>query len=463
MSVPLDQWNQFGGNPAGSGFRAVNSTAATQASWRVEIPGGIGTTSPVVGPDGTIYLGNLAGQLFAIGPDGSTQWTTTVAGTTTAVRTPAIGADGNIYCVCTLPPPARDHRTPRPFPDPTNFIVGVKHDGTVFARSPVPVRIGENTYVNGVIDGAPRIVTSGSSACIVFVVRCTYQVPYPELGPGAMGPLTASYLYAGEAYDQGSGLGFPKLAHLYDEQRLFVDAHGSGGFGGGAHLGDPPDLPGPKLPETARPCAHMPLVFGSYSTRDPWTIVVPTDAGLHQLEWNRESNTVTESGNLAMPGTFPGPAAFPNRLIANVARATAVLVDTDTFTRYNPEATSLSRDATVAGGLRQMYFVVRQGTLMAVDANGSVWKHRQLGADSVAYPALTGNHVHVATASGLRTLTLMLEEVSAVDLPGAGYSSPAVDANGSVFVATNDALFGFLNDGSSPLRGRHAPDVRDFG
>jgi hypothetical protein len=39
MTVPVHQWDQFGGNPTGSGFRAVDSTAAAAPAWRVDIPG----------------------------------------------------------------------------------------------------------------------------------------------------------------------------------------------------------------------------------------------------------------------------------------------------------------------------------------------------------------------------------------------------------------------------------------
>ena len=63
MRVSVEQWNQFGGNPAGSGFRAVNSIAAVDPpTWFIQTPSDIGIGSPVVGVDGTVYVGTIEGS-----------------------------------------------------------------------------------------------------------------------------------------------------------------------------------------------------------------------------------------------------------------------------------------------------------------------------------------------------------------------------------------------------------------
>ena len=54
-----------------------------------------GDTWLSVGPDGTIYVTNSAGQLFAIAADGSVGWR---AQTGPAIKSaPALGADGTVY------------------------------------------------------------------------------------------------------------------------------------------------------------------------------------------------------------------------------------------------------------------------------------------------------------------------------------------------------------------------------
>ncbi|MDH7563251.1 MAG: PQQ-binding-like beta-propeller repeat protein, partial [Caldisericota bacterium] len=51
--------------------------------------------SPVLGADGTIYIGSDSGKLFAVNPDGSKKWEFNAGGQIHSV--PAIGDDGNIY------------------------------------------------------------------------------------------------------------------------------------------------------------------------------------------------------------------------------------------------------------------------------------------------------------------------------------------------------------------------------
>lgn len=58
-------------------------------------PGSAQASSPAIGPEGTIYVGSLSGSLFAIRPDGSTNWMFSLGSVTYC--SPAIGADGTIY------------------------------------------------------------------------------------------------------------------------------------------------------------------------------------------------------------------------------------------------------------------------------------------------------------------------------------------------------------------------------
>jgi hypothetical protein len=60
-----------------------------------------------------------------------------------------------------------------------------------------------------------------------------------------------------------------------------------------------------------------------------------------------------------------------------------------------------------------------------------VWKERSLSEGSVAFPAVSGTHVHVATTVGLHTLTLDLEEIAFFPLTGAGISAPAIGPDGA--------------------------------
>jgi outer membrane protein assembly factor BamB len=52
-------------------------------------------SSPVIGPDGTIYIGNLDKKVYALNPDGTLKWSYQTEGVLES--SPAIGFDGTIY------------------------------------------------------------------------------------------------------------------------------------------------------------------------------------------------------------------------------------------------------------------------------------------------------------------------------------------------------------------------------
>ena len=62
--------------------------------WSFETEGSI-ASSPVIGTDGTIYVGSNDKKLYAVNPDGSMKWSFTTQGAITS--SPAIGTDGTIY------------------------------------------------------------------------------------------------------------------------------------------------------------------------------------------------------------------------------------------------------------------------------------------------------------------------------------------------------------------------------
>jgi outer membrane protein assembly factor BamB len=84
--------------PGSATLYALNTAAggpSPQMLWSVDL----GTTrimaSPTVGPDGTIYVGTAAGQLFAVASDGKVKWTVRTGPTVKSAA--ALGADGTVY------------------------------------------------------------------------------------------------------------------------------------------------------------------------------------------------------------------------------------------------------------------------------------------------------------------------------------------------------------------------------
>jgi len=76
---------------------AMNPTNANQ-KWRITVAATIRFAAPAVGPDGTVYIGTRDGLVAVTDNDTSAvvQWTFPMGGRG-AVSTPAIGADGTLY------------------------------------------------------------------------------------------------------------------------------------------------------------------------------------------------------------------------------------------------------------------------------------------------------------------------------------------------------------------------------
>ena len=88
-------WPVLCHDEGGSARANVHGARSGAIKWSAPTGAFIGTAAPIVAADGTIYIGNSAGALTAIRPDGSRAWQTTLAGGIEGA--PAIAADGSIY------------------------------------------------------------------------------------------------------------------------------------------------------------------------------------------------------------------------------------------------------------------------------------------------------------------------------------------------------------------------------
>ncbi len=84
--------------PGAATLYALNTVAngpTPQTLWTADLGATRVMASPTVGPDGTIYVGTAAGQLYAVGSDGHVKWTAMTGPTVKSA--PALGADGTVY------------------------------------------------------------------------------------------------------------------------------------------------------------------------------------------------------------------------------------------------------------------------------------------------------------------------------------------------------------------------------
>jgi outer membrane protein assembly factor BamB len=76
-------------------LRPPTSGVDAQVAWSLEMGPGRTTSSPTIGPDGTIHVVTQSGRLMAVSPQGQVRWSVQVGPALKA--TPALGYDGTIY------------------------------------------------------------------------------------------------------------------------------------------------------------------------------------------------------------------------------------------------------------------------------------------------------------------------------------------------------------------------------
>ncbi|MGC2238502.1 MAG: Ig-like domain-containing protein [Pyrinomonadaceae bacterium] len=112
--------------------------------WRFELASSYAEHRPVIGADGTIYVYDVGGFLYAINPNGSLRWifdvNTMTNGGFYELGPPALGLDGTIYIPASLPNGAGT------FP---GGIVAVNPDGTKKWQFSQPPALGGRAIIAG--------------------------------------------------------------------------------------------------------------------------------------------------------------------------------------------------------------------------------------------------------------------------------------------------------------------------
>jgi len=95
QAQPADSaWPMFGQNPQRTGRSPYSGPEVPKLKWSFTTGAEV-VSSPAIGADGTIYVGSVDNNLYAINPDGSQKWSFTTGDWVSS--SPAIGADGTIY------------------------------------------------------------------------------------------------------------------------------------------------------------------------------------------------------------------------------------------------------------------------------------------------------------------------------------------------------------------------------
>lgn len=430
-------WRHAHGNAANTGFINVFTAPAALPARKVS---GLGSyapgAGPVIGPDGSVYLGNIQGQLRALTPSGDQKWMRDTP-SRKIMASPVVGADGSVYVIGTSV--VRDHReggqSLRYFANLYKFDPG----GAMHWVRAFP----ETSRGAGTTSAAPNIWRSGDTEVIIVPVlhnlggytltlvafSTTGAVLFEQKVTGWAAQITGSASW-GEALCAYNPLCFNQFFGLHPA----VLAPGQEKL----PLGIEPPMPSVGIfSETG---AGPPIVVVADNYQNIVGYRFSPTQGFQEIfrkhltkNWLRMSSpAIMRDGHSVLRGNGSKQAwvlfGGPNAVI---------------WTEVSTPLTGATPTFTVDG---KIVMVDRPGglTVIGTHPGRSILNRVQLEGESIAPAAASCSHVFVSTANVFVTLDATATGVVAkFDWRSGGLSSPAIAPNGGVYALADDSLYIF--------------------
>lgn len=407
------RWTQFHTDACSQGFIAVKSAYALEAKWSVEVGRGV-YSSPAIGEDGTIYVGNVTGELVAVNPGGTIKWK--VASTSPAIMSsPAVGADNNLYVIVTSKVDDKNFRS------------------TLLSIGPAGDKRWSYTFPGkGYTTASPKIWGSGQDLNVfVYVAGSGNVLPGNELFifDQAGKVVYCEGVSTCRTVTGGDGI-FDVLSKLWDLITSFPADFDTGG------------LPLEEVFGWLMPTVAV-AEFGTTSPSGQPIVVVVDNCGVIAFRWNRTNLSTLWSDTYDDSKDHSSPAAFAGGLLAVGNKGGHVLgYDLLMGTKlwdYDAGGAVMATPASFGGGVFVVSGGRRASFLHVVHGfNGAPLRRFALPGASVASPALSANAVYVSFSGGMHTFSLDLSTYAVDGTLFGGLSSPAIAHDGTVYVVTRN-------------------------
>lgn len=434
-------WDRAHANGANHGFFDVETRPAGSGS--VSIPN-IGTIAPgagpVIGPDGTVYIGNEQGRLHAFRPNGSPAWHRDLAPGQAIKASPVVTANGSIFVIAVARTGSRttDHRTNPPTVVDTRTTEATLHrflpGGGYLGPIPFPEQYGGVTGFRsrGNTTAPLNVVKSGDIEAVV--------VPAVYKAPGGHDVRLIAF-----ATDSGAILHDIRVAHVSDtitasQNRcdIFIFSIGCS-FEHGVY---------DELINVTAPHPGA-AIFTFPGGGHPWVIVSdgkavvgytfsPEGKFTERFRSNDDSRGLT-SPPVALPDGHTVVGTVDGRIIfAGPSQAAFQPVTGLGAVFAAPTRTGDGRLVVVKRGE-----TAEDGGFAVLNRN-QVLLRRTLSGQSIASAAASRNHVFIATTRALFTLdAATLSVVKEFPWTRGGLWPPVIGPRGHVYAMASNILFVF--------------------
>lgn len=427
----MTYWNQFQANAASQGFAPLFNLPISSVKWVVSV-GPVVFASPVIGNDGSIYIGNLSGELLAVSPTGSIRWKKLLDRRECIITgSPAVDRNGNIYAITTSRAKVRDHRGGRTVYsyEAHSKLHSLTPEGQLRWTFNFP--LSENPHItNGYTLTSPKIwnaqeplifipasftkIVSRMELLVIDqngrIVGNSFVSDYPTPPIVTSGGVTIGGIFS-SIWDFLNGMEFEPSGGSPTLQQQFGWADPS------IAIAD----------------------FGPFSTR-PVILVDDNYKQLSAFRWQNRQLQPLWNKRSSNSRSRASPAIFLSSMVA-AGQQDGTLAFYDLLTGvellkpwYKAKKAIQSPPASF---ISQIYVVA--GThVIALDASGRLLRDFEMSEHSLGAalgsPAISGNRVYVNAQEGLFSFSLNLEDFDKNTLITGGLSSPAIGDDGTVYV-----------------------------